>query len=384
MPESRNFSLRTAAIAAVAIAVLVVAIGIFTRVRAERQLTTWTSAQSTPIVSVITPKATGTSDALTLPGNVQALNSAAIFARTTGYVRQWYVDIGDNVHTGQTLAILDAPDLDQQVAAGRADLRTAQANQNLAQTTATRWTALLAKDAVSKQVTDQTIGDLAAKTAITNAAEANVRRLDALKSFTRLTAPFDGVVTSRSTQIGALVPVGTPASVPLFTVSDVSRMRIYVQVPQAYSGAIHTGLHASLTLPEYPGRTFDVVLTRSASAVDPLSGTMLVELQADNKDRALKPGAYAKVTFPPNSASGAVTVPASALMFGPKGNQVATLGADGRAVLKPITVGEDDGDTLKISAGLAATDRVIDNPPDALRTGDLVRIAPSGNVHAHG
>ncbi len=304
MSESRNFSLRTAAIAAVAIAVLVVAFGVFTRVRAEQQLTTWTSAQSTPIVSVITPKATGTGDALTLPGNVQALNSAAIFARTTGYVRQWYVDIGDTVHTGQTLAVLDAPDLDQQVAAGRADLRTAQANQNLAQTTATRWTALLAKDAVSKQVTDQTIGDLAAKTALTNAAEANVRRLDALKGFTRLTAPFDGVVTSRSTQIGALVPVGTPTSTPLFTVSDVSRMRIYVRVPQSYSAEIHPGLHASLTLPEYPGRTFDVVLTRSASAVDPLSGTMLVELQADNKDRALKPGARQRTDVRKQGKSG--------------------------------------------------------------------------------
>lgn len=377
MSEQRG-SLRTAAIVAAAIAIALVAIGIFTRARSEQQLARWTTAQATPTVTVIRPQAEGGGDGLTLPGNVQAYNSAAIYARTTGYIRRWFVDIGDPVRTGQTLAILDAPEVDQQVAAARADLQTAQANRALAQSTATRWRDLLGKDAVSKQETDEKIGDLAAKSAIANAAAANVRRLGALQGFTRLTAPFAGVVTSRSTQIGALVTAGTAASVPLFTVADIGRVRIYVRVPQAYSGQVHPGLHASLTVPEYPGRSFDIELTRSAGAVDPQSGTVLVELQAANADRALKPGAYAQVKFPLGGAGGAgVRLPASALVIGANGTQVAVVGPDGKALLKTITIGRDDGDTVLISAGLSRSDRVIDNPPDSLQTGDAVRVAPA-------
>jgi RND family efflux transporter MFP subunit len=379
MSDSRPGSLKTVAIAGVVIALALVALGIFSRGRTEQQLATWTNAQSTPIVHVISPKGEGASDALTLPGNVQAYNSAAIFARTTGYIRRWFVDIGDPVHAGQTLAILDAPEVDQQVAAAQADLQTARANQALAQSTATRWKDLLAKDAVSKQETDEKIGDLAAKSAIASAASANVRRLGALQGFTRLTAPFSGVVTSRSTQIGALVTAGTTASTPLFTVADVNRMRIYVRVPQSYSGQVHPGLHATLTVPEYPGRSFDVQLTRSAGAVDPQSGTVLIELQAPNGDRALKPGAYGQVKFPlgGTGSGGGVRLPASALIVSQNGTQVATIGPDGKALLKTITIGRDDGDTVLISAGLTANERVIDSPPDSLQTGDPIRIAPT-------
>lgn len=376
--EPRRGSLKTVGIVAAVIALVLVAIGIFTRHRSDTQLATWTTAQSTPTVTVIKPKAEGASDALTLPGNVQAYNSAAIYARTTGYIRKWFVDIGDPVRAGQTLAILDAPEVDQQVAAAQADLQTARANRSLAASTATRWRDLLAKDAVSKQETDEKLGDLAAKSAIANAASANVRRLGALQGFTRLTAPFSGVVTSRSTQVGALVTAGTAASTPLFTIADVNRMRIYVRVPQAYSGQTRQGMHAVLTVPEYPGRDFDVMLTRSADAVDPQSGTVLVELQAANVDRALKPGAYAQVKFPVGSGTGAgVRLPSSALIIGAKGTQVAVVGADGKAQLKTITIGRDDGDSVAISAGLTANDRVIDSPPDSLQTGDAVRIAPS-------
>ncbi len=375
MSESRG-SLKTVGIVAALVALALVAFGILSRRSSDAKLATWTTAQATPIVTVIHPKASGDGDALTLPGAVQAIDSAAIYARTTGYIRKWFVDIGDPVRAGQTLAILDAPEVDQQVAAAQADLQTARANRALAASTATRWRDLLAKDAVSKQETDEKIGDLAAKSAIANAASANVRRLGALQGFTRLTAPFAGVVTSRSTQIGALVTAGTAASTPLFTVAAVDRMRIYVRVPQASSGQIRQGMHATLTVPEYPGRDFDVTLTRSAGAVDPQSGTVLVELQAPNTDRALKAGAYAQVTFPIGAAASGVRVPSSALVVGAKGTQVAVIGPDGRARLKTVTIGRDDGDSVAISAGLTTADRVIDSPPDSLQSGDPVRIAP--------
>ncbi|GAA0295376.1 efflux RND transporter periplasmic adaptor subunit [Sphingomonas oligophenolica] len=380
----RSSSLRTIGIVAAVIALLVVAGGIFARGRNERQLASWTDAQATPVVNIIHPTAAGASAALTLPGNVQAYNSAAIYARTTGYIRRWFVDIGDPVRAGQLLAVLDAPDVDQQVAAARANLQTARANRALAQSTANRWTNLLSKDAVSKQETDEKTGDLAAKTAIANAAEADVRRLGALQGFTRLIAPFSGVVTSRSTQIGALVTAGTTTSTPLFTVADVSRMRVYVRVPQAYSAAFHTGLHATLTVPEYPGRSFDIELARSAGAVDPQSGTVLVEFQAANGDRALKPGAYAQVKLPldGNGVGGGVRVPPSALIVGSKGTQVAVLGPNGKALLRTVTIGRDDGDSVEISAGLGLADRVIDSPPDSLQTGDPVRAVKQGAGHA--
>ena len=376
MSEPRSGSLKTVGIIAALVAIALVAFGILTRARSDTRLATWTKTQAVPIVSVIHPEASGAGDALTLPGAIQAYNSAAIYARTTGYVRRWFVDIGDTVKAGQTLAILDAPEVDQQVAAAQADLQTARANRQLAASTATRWKDLLGKDAVSKQETDEKIGDLAAKSAIASAASANVRRLGALQGFTRLTAPFAGVVTSRSTQIGALVTAGTAASTPLFTVADVGRMRVYVRVPQSYSGEVHPGLHASLTVPEYPGRVFDVELTRAAGAVDPGSGTVLVELQAANADRALKPGAYAQVKFPVGaSGSGGVRLPASALIIGADGTQVAVVGPGNRAVLKTVKIGRDDGATVAISAGLTARDRVIDSPPDSLQSGDPVRIA---------
>ena len=377
-PVPARGNLAKIGIVAAIVAVVLVAIGIVSRSRAQTDLATWTTAQSTPIVTVIHPKGAGQGDGLTLPGAVQAYNSAPIYARTNGYVRRWFVDIGDAVRAGQTLAILDAPEVDQQVEAAQADLQTARANRALAASTATRWRDLLAKDAVSKQETDEKIGDLAAKTAIANAAAANVRRLGALQGFTKLIAPFAGVVTSRSTQIGQLVTAGSAAaSMPLFTVSDIDRLRIYVRVPQSYSGQIHQGMHASVTVPEYPGRDFDATLTRTADAVDPQSGTVLVELQRANGDHALKPGAYAQVKFPlgDSGTGGGVRLPASALVVGAKGTRVATVGAGDRAVMKTVTIGRDDGDTVEISAGLTPADRVIDSPPDSLQTGDPVRIA---------
>lgn len=377
MPENGNSRLKIGGGIAAVLAIGIVATGIVTRASSEHRLAEWTAAQAVPSVTVIRPTAVATGDALRLPANLQALNSAPIYARTTGYVRRWLVDLGDPVRQGQVLAILDAPDVDQQLAAARADLQTARANQQLAATTATRWSTMLDKDAVSKQETDEKRGDLAAKTAVTNAAQANVARLQALTGFTRLVAPFDGIVTSRSTQIGALVVAGNASSTPLFTVSDVSRIRAYVRVPQAYSGQIHPGMEVSLALPEYAGRTFTATLTRTAGAIDPGSGTVLVELQAPNGDRALKPGSYAQASFPLRGAGGTVTLPPSALIVGSGGTQVAVVGPDGKALLRTVTIGRDQGKVVEITAGLAANDRVIDNPPDSLQSGDPVKVLPN-------
>jgi RND family efflux transporter MFP subunit len=381
-PSVDNRTLKKIGIVVVIVAVLLVAWGIFSRHRSDSQLATWTQDQATPTVTVVTPQGTDAGDALVLPGNVQAFNSAPLYARTNGYVRKWFVDIGSSVKAGQLMATIDAPEVDQQLVAARADLQTARANESLASTTATRWTTLLQKDAVSKQESDEKTGDFAAKRAVTNAAAANVSRLVATQGFSRIIAPFSGVVTSRSTQIGQLVTAGSAAAQPLFTVSDVSRMRIYVRVPQAYSAEIHPGLHAALTLPEYPGRTFDAVLTRTADAVDQQSGTVLVELQAANGDGALKPGAYAQVRFPISGTSGSVTIPASAVLYRSDGTLVATVGPGNKAVLHPIKIGRDSGDKLEVTAGLSKTDRLIDSPPDSLSNGDPVKIARDGPADA--
>jgi RND family efflux transporter MFP subunit len=378
MPDGDGPNLKRTGIIAAVAAIAVVGIGIGTRVHSQAQLATWTRDQSTPTVTVIHAKPSAATTALTLPATLQALQSAPIYARTSGYVRKWYVDIGDPVRPGQLLAVIDAPEVDQQLAAARADLQTARANQQLAATTATRWQTMLGKDAVSKQETDEKVGDLAAKSAVANAARANVGRLQYQQGFTRLTAPFAGVVTTRSTDIGALVTAGSAASAPLFTVSDVSKIRAFVKVPQAYSAQVHPGMEIQLSLPEYPGRAFKGVMTRSAGAVDTSSGTVLVELLADNNDRALKPGAYSQATFPIGGAGNAVELPASAMIIGKNGTQIAVLDAGGKVQLKTVTIGRDLGDRVQISAGLTPADQVIDNPPDSIQSGDKVQVARGG------
>jgi len=378
MPDGDGPNLKRTGIIAAVAAIAVVGIGVGTRVHSQAQLATWTHDRSTPTVNVIHAKPSAATTALTLPATLQALQSAPIYARTSGYIRKWFVDIGDPVHPGQLLAVIDAPEVDQQLAAARADLQTARANQQLAATTATRWQTMLGKDAVSKQETDEKVGDLAAKSAVANAARANVSRLQYQQGFTRLTAPFAGVVTTRSTDIGALVTAGSAASAPLFTVSDVSKIRAFVKVPQAYSAQVHPGMEVQLTLPEYPGRTFKAVMTRSADAVDTSSGTVLVELLADNGDRALKPGAYSQATFPIGGAGTAVELPASAMIIGKNGTQVAVLDAGGTVRLKTVTISRDLGDRVQISAGLTPADQVIDNPPDSIQSGDKVQVARGG------
>ena len=356
------------------VALLIAAIGIGVRMKAGHDLAGQAQDNAVPAVALakITPAKSGQD--LVLPASVEAFNSAPIYARTGGYVRRWLVDIGDHVAAGQTLAEIDAPDVEQQLAQARADYQTALANLDLARTTAQRWSQLLAKDAVSRQEADEKTGDLAAKVALAHSQQANVNRLTVLQGFTHITAPFAGVVTSRSTQIGALIVAGNASATPLFTVADVHRVRIYVKVPQAYGARIHPGMTATLTLPEYAGRSFTAQLVRTAGAVDTQSGTELIELQADNRDNALKPGDYAQVALPLPATHGAVLVPTSALIFRSAGTQLAVLDAHDRVALRSVKLGQDSGNVIEVLSGLLGNERVIDTPPDVITDGDRVRV----------
>jgi len=358
------------------VAVVIVAAGLITRAVASRDVTQWTQATAIPTVAVISPGGGGGGESnLVLPGTVQPFYDAQIHARVSGYLKRWYTDIGAPVKAGQVLAVIDTPDLDQQLARAQADLVTAQANQRLAAITAHRWTGLLAADAVSHQESDEKSGDLAAKSSLTNAAQAELQQLKAEEAFKRIVAPFDGVVTARNTDIGALIAAGAPNDPGLFTVADVHRLRIYVRVPQNYSAQVVAGMHASLTVPEYPGQTFTAIVSSTSGAVSDQSGALLVELQTDNPGGKLKPGDYAQVTFALPPTGQALSVPASATLFLPKGLAVATVGPNNHIVMRYVTVAQDLGTRLEISSGLAPTDRVVDNPPDSLAAGDLVRIA---------
>ncbi|PZT98202.1 MAG: efflux RND transporter periplasmic adaptor subunit [Brevundimonas sp.] len=374
--KPKVLTLKRLGIGAVLAALAVVAFGVSTRASNDRDLKAISTDIALPTVAVVRPQKVSAEDGLILPGVIQALNSAPIHARTNGYVRAWFVDIGDVVSAGQTLAVLAAPELDEQLAVARAEYQTAQANENLARTTADRWKALLARGVVSQQATDEKVGDYAAVAAVANARLADMRRLEAQRGFTRLQAPFSGVITSRSAQVGALVAAGATTAEPLFTVSDTHRVRIYVNVPQSLSASLRIGTAAKMRLPEYPDREFDMVVTRSADSVDVRSGTVLVELQTANPKCELKPGAYAQVEFSDLEVGDSLHVPATALLFTSEGPVVAVLGPDNRVSIHAVRIGRDTGKTVEILAGVDEDARVVDNPPDAMAQGDKVRTVP--------
>ena len=374
-PVSRR-GLRLAALLAVATAVLVVGSGIASRASSSKELRQWTVAQAQPVVTVAQPQRGDNSAVLALPGRLEAYSRAPIYARVSGYLNDWRVDIGASVQAGQLLADIEAPDLDQQLAQARADLLTARANAALASTTATRWQQLIKSDAVSRQDVDMKNGDFAAKTAIVKATQANVERLEVMEGFKRITAPFGGIVTQRTTDVGALINAGSGKGLELFVISDTHKLRLYVNVPQTYAAQITPGTLAQMTVPERPGRRFTATVQASAQSVDPASGSTLVQLAVDNESGELLPGAFANVRFDLPPASGSLTVPASALIFDSRGARVATVGPDNRVALKTVTIARDLGDVIEISSGLMATDRIIDSPPDGIGKGDQVRIAP--------
>ena len=360
----------------IAIAVIVVAAGVTLRAVDARNLKTWTNAQIIPTVNVIHPVSAANGPTLDLPSHLEAYSRAPIFARVSGYLKSWNVDIGAPVKAGQLLAVIESPELDQQLLQARADLLSAQANASLAGTTAKRWQALLGTDSVAQQEVDERTGDYTAKKAAVAAAQANVDRLLATKGFERILAPFDGVVTARDTDVGALINAGSGGvGQELFTVSDVKQLRVYVQVPQSYAPDVRSGTTATLSVPEYPGQHFAARVIASADSVNASSGTTLVQLLVDNADGKLLPGGFASLQFKLPVQANAVRVPASALVFDARGLTVATLGANSQVVFKKVTISRDFGDSVEIGSGLVATDRVIDTPPDGLVDGDRVQVA---------
>jgi len=383
MSQSDNISrkpgarrgLRLAGIVAVVVAVVVVAHGLIVRAAESSRLRDWTDAQALPTVAVNPPTSSANASGLELPGRLEAFKRAPIYARVPGYLHAWYVDIGAHVKRGQLLASIDTPDLDQQLQQARADLATAQANEKLAGITAERWQKILQSNAVSKQDVDEKTGDLAAKRALVASAKANVDRYVAMKGFTRIVAPFDGIVTARNTDVGALVNAGSAAGQELFVVSDTRKLRVYVNVPQNSVPDVPSGTKATLTVPEHADKSYTATVEASAQSVNAQSGTTLMQLAVDNSAGELLPGAYANVSLALPHDAHALSVPASALIFDAAGLRVATVGADNRVVMKPVTIARDYGKTIQIGSGLDANDRVIQNPPDGVVAGSEVRIA---------
>lgn len=376
--------LRLVGLVALLVAAGIVAAGISSRVHARQETSAWSAEQAIPTVVAYQPGHDGATQGMVLPGRLSALVNAPIYARVSGYLHAWYADIGTPVKAGQLLGLIDTPDLDQQLQQARADLQNSLANEKLAETTATRWTKMLQQDSVSQQAADEKTGDLLAKRATVAANEANVKRLEALESFKRITAPFDGVVTARKTDIGALIDAGSGNGPELFAVSDARKLRVYVSVPQSEAAAIHPGMTATLTVPEHPGMHFDAKLVDTDDAITPESGTLLVQLMVDNPAGLLIPGEYTEVHFAMPTDAHALLIPASSLIFRQDGLQVAVVDAHQRARLKSVTIGTDLGTQVVIASGLAAGDRVIDNPPDSLASGDPVRLAANTGGRAHG
>jgi RND family efflux transporter MFP subunit len=350
--------------------------GIYSRQQSEAALTEWTGKQAIPTVAVAPPSLNAVPQKLVLPGDVQAFYEAPIYARVSGYLASWSEDIGARVRRGQTLAVIDTPDLDQEMAQAQADLATAQARQNFADLTSKRWHALLASNSVSQQSADEKEGDALAVRAEVNAQRAHVDRLHALENFKRLAAPFDGIVTARNTDIGALINAGSNAAVPLFKVADMHEMRVYVRVPQSYAAGLTTGLHAALTEPQYPGRIFAATLDTTSVSVALESRTVLVELLVPNLDGKLWPGTFAEVTFDLPGNTRLLHVPASALIFRNKGAQLATVGSDNRIAMKNVTIGKNLGTEIEIESGITQADRIITSPLDTLEDGEQVVVAP--------
>lgn len=382
--------LRLVGLCALVVAIVVVAFGIVERRQNEVTVAQWTEAQAIPEVAVLTPKSSPAVAPLVLPGNIQAWYAAPMYARVSGYLKMWYFDYGAHVKKGEVLAEIDTPDLDAQLAAAQAKLNSALAVVNVrktelqfAESTYNRWRES-PKGVVSEQETESKQADYGSAKARLNAANAEVAedqgevdRLNALEGFKKIIAPFDGVVTARETDIGALINAGSGTSnePELFRMADVSKMRIFVQVPQQQSAGIAPGQEAEVHLPQYPGRTFKATVATTSDAINMEARTLLVELHVDNPDGLLQPGAYAQVVFRLPSNPDVLRIPTSALVFRKQGLQVATLGPGDKIELKSVTLGRNLGTDVEVVSGLSASDRVVDSPPDSLASGDLVHVA---------
>jgi RND family efflux transporter MFP subunit len=351
--------------------------GIRSRLEADKRLQEKVRSSAIPMVEVIHPKAGSTAQEIELPGTTEAFTEAPIYARTSGYLKQWFFDIGAHVKRGQLLAEIETPELDQQLQQTENDLRTAQANLYLAQVTADRWVTLLKQAVVSKQETDQAVSDFNAKRATVDSASANVRRLQQLQEFEHVYAPFDGVITARDTDIGALVQNGnTPGQKELFRLAAIDELRVYISVPEVYATVVKSGETVTLTLDAFPGEKFTGTIVRNSSSIDLTSRTLNVEVDVDNPTRRLLPGAYAFVYLKLPATPGAVTIPTNALLFRAEGLRVAAV-RNGEVKLVPITIGHDYGSMVEVTSNLTTNDAVIIDPSDSIMDGSRVEIADS-------
>jgi RND family efflux transporter MFP subunit len=389
-PSSRG--LRRFGLTALAAAVIIAAVGILERRGNEAEVKQWTQAQAVPTVALISPERGASMHRLVLPGTVQAWFEAPIYARVNGYLKGWNYDYGAQVKKGDVLAEIETPDLDAQLGAAQAKLNSAravvkvrEAEKEFAESTYERWRDS-PKGVVSVQEQQSKQADYNSALARMNSAKAEVDvdqgeadRLDAMEGYKKITAPFDGVVTARETDVGALINAGSGtgggSGPELFRVADVHRMRVYVQVPQQMSAGIQAGMTAELRLPQFPDKTFPATVATTSSSINLSARTLLVELHADNVDDQLQPGAYAQVAFEVPSNPNIVHVPTSALIFRERGTEVAVVGSDDKVELKPVRLGRNLGTEVEILSGLSVSDRVINSPPDSLGAGDTVRIA---------
>jgi RND family efflux transporter MFP subunit len=365
------------------IILLVIVFGILARSKSEHTLEKETAIAAIPSVNVIYPAPSTLSSEIALPGSTQAFTDTPIYSRTSGYLKSWYFDIGTHVRKGQLMALIETPEVDQQLQVAQADLKSAQANLDLANVTSSRYQNLLKTNSVSKQETDVAMSDASAKKAAVDAAMAAVRRLEQLQSFEKVYAPFDGIVTVRNVDIGALIQAGeNTAAKELFHLAAIGKIRVFVSVPEAYSAAVKNGGKATLTLDEYPGRSFEGTITRNSSAIDQATRTLNVEVDIDNPKGELLPGAYVFVHFKVPEHAASVMIPSNTLLFRAEGLRVGVV-RDGRVQLVPVTIGKDAGANVEISSGVTKDDEVILNPSDSLASGQEVQVANKVNESAH-
>jgi RND family efflux transporter MFP subunit len=373
LPPSRGGG-RLAAIATVVVALVIVVWGILGRLEARAELKQRAAEQAIIAVAVTTAEHGAETDPLVLPGSVEAYTRAPIYARTSGYLKRWLVDIGTPVKAGQLLAEIETPEIDQQLQQAAADVETAAANEALARSTAQRWQQLFEAQAVSQQDLDAKLGAAAADKAALAAARARLEQLRAQESFKRVVAPFDGIVTARNTDVGALINAGNSSGAQLFEIADTHKLRVYTRIPQTYAAATRPGASAEIHFAEYPGRSFPAHLTRTSGALDPGARTLLAQLEIDNPRGELLPGGYAEVHLQLPARKDTLRLPSNALLFRADGLSVATVGSDDLVTLNKVTVGRDLGTQIEILSGLAAGTRVIVNPPDSIADGAKVRV----------
>jgi membrane fusion protein (multidrug efflux system) len=370
----KTWSLRLLPVAVLLVALIV---AILPRVRARAAVREQTQALAIPTVAVVNPELLSTAQPIDLPADVQPYQDVAIYARTSGYIGKWFSDIGTQVSAGQPLAVIEAPEVDAQLDQAKADAATALANYEIARTTAQRWQELVKSNSVSRQEADQNTSAMKARDTTLIAARANVDRLSKLQAFEKVFAPFSGIVTDRSVDVGTLIDSGATGGTArqLFHLVETDKLRVYVNVPQDQVRNAGIGTTAALTLPQWPGRTFTGVIARTTGAIDPTSRTLRVEVDVDNPDGAILPGAYASVRLNAKDAQPRLSIPVSALLFRPDGVQVATINAANRVAMQSVTLGRDFGTRIEISTGLDEHARVVANPNDAIAAGEFVAVA---------